>query len=153
MQPQPRVLPPTSLEVLTPAPPREVVALDSDFTDPAPSPELLSRVVEHYHRTFCERKDAQGYLAKRGLTDADLLRAVKVGYADGSLLKTLPRSGELRDQLVRLGVVTAEGRELPGRLCRRPDPGPALRPVDEPLRPRPADARATATSRARCAVS
>ncbi len=125
MQPQPRVLPATPIEVLTPPPPaREVVALDSDFTDPAPSPELLSRVVEHYHRTFCERKDAQGYLAKRGLTDADLLRAVKVGYADGSLLKTLPRSGELRDQLLRLGVVTPEGRELLGGCVVVPIPDP-----------------------------
>jgi DNA primase len=75
---------------------------------------LLSRVVEHYHRTFCERKDAQDYLAKRGLTDVDLLKVFKVGYADGSLLKLLPKDGDVRDQLVKLGVVTREGRELLG---------------------------------------
>src|SRR5262245_58161481 len=34
---------------------------------------ILPRVIDHYHRTFCERKDAQTYLAKRGLTDLDLL--------------------------------------------------------------------------------
>src|SRR5208337_216833 len=85
---------------------------------------LLSRVVEHYHRTFCERKDAQEYLAKRGLTDTDLLRVFKVGYADGSLLKLLPKDGELRDQLLSLGVITKEGRELLGGCVVFPIPDP-----------------------------
>ena len=85
---------------------------------------LLARVVEHYHRTFCERKDAQGYLKQRGLVDVDLLRALKVGYADGSLLKTLPRSGELKDQLAKLGVITSEGRELLGGCVVVPIPDP-----------------------------
>jgi len=75
---------------------------------------LLARVVDHYHRTFCERPDAQEYLAKRGLADPDLLKAFKVGYADGSLLKLLPKDGELREQLAALGVLTKEGRELLG---------------------------------------
>ncbi len=85
---------------------------------------LLARVVDHYHRTFCERKDAQEYLAGRGLSDPDLLRAVKAGYADGSLLKLLPKTGELRSQLVSLGVVTAEGRELLGGCVVIPIPDP-----------------------------
>ncbi len=82
-------------------------------SDVAPGP-LLARVVDHYHKTFCERADAQEYLKKRGLTDPDLLRAHKVGYADGSFLKLVPRDGELRQQLLCLGVVTEEGRELLG---------------------------------------
>lgn len=86
---------------------------------------LLSRVVEHYHRTFCERKDAQEYLAKRGLADADLLKVFKVGYADGSLLKLLPKAGEVRDQLLSLGVITHEGRELLGGCVVIPIPDPA----------------------------
>ena len=90
----------------------------------APGP-LLSRVVEHYHRTFCERKDAQLYLAKRGLTDADLWKVFKLGYADGSLLKAIPKGGEVRDQLGKLGVVTAEGRELLGGCIVVPIPDPA----------------------------
>ena len=36
-----------------------------------PPSALLTRVVDHYHRTFCERRDAQDYLASRGLTDPD----------------------------------------------------------------------------------
>jgi DNA primase len=81
-------------------------------------------VVEHYHRTFCERRDARAYLEKRGLTDADLLRVFKVGYADGSLLKAVPKASELREELVALGIVTAEGRELLGGCIVVPIPDP-----------------------------
>ena len=73
---------------------------------------LLDRVVAHYHRTFCTHAGAQAYLTRRGLTSADLLKAFQIGYADGSLLKRIPRMGELRDELRALGVITAEGREL-----------------------------------------
>jgi DNA primase len=90
----------------------------------ARSPLLLSRVVEHYHRTFCERKDAQAYLAKRGLTDIDVLKAFKVGYADGSLLKTIPKNGGARLELLSLGVLTKEGRELLGGCVVVPIPDP-----------------------------
>jgi DNA primase catalytic core len=95
-----------------------------DNPEPINRSALLARVVDHYHRTFCERKDAQEYLAGRGLSDPDLLRAVKAGYADGSLLKLLPKTGELRNQLVSLGVVTAEGRELLGGCVVVPIPDP-----------------------------
>ena len=106
-----------------------------------PAAALLARVVEHYHRTFCEREDAQAYLVKqRGLTDLDLLRALKVGYADGSLLKVIPKNGELRDQLRRARRHHARGPRAARRLCRRPDPRPAHRRMDEPLRPRAEDA-------------
>ena len=82
------------------------------------------RVVEHYHRTFCEREDAQEYLRKRGLTDARSAARLKVGYADGSLLKRAPEDGELREQLQALGVITAEGRELLGGCIVVPIPDP-----------------------------
>ncbi len=85
---------------------------------------LLSRVVEHYHRTFCERKDAQAYLAKRGLTDTDVLKAFKVGYADGSLLKTIPKDGDVKQELLSLGVLTRESRELLGGCVVVPIPDP-----------------------------
>jgi hypothetical protein len=88
------------------------------------SGEVLSRVVEHYHQTFCEREDAQAYLVERGITDCDLVRALKIGYADGSLLETTPRAGELRDALLALGVVTPEGRELLGGCVVVPLPDP-----------------------------
>jgi DNA primase len=90
----------------------------------APTSSLLSRVVDQYHRTFCERKDAQEYLAKRGLTDTDVLKAFKVGYADGSLLKAIPKNGDVKAELLSLGVVTKEGRELLGGCVVVPIPDP-----------------------------
>jgi DNA primase len=123
MQERPRVLPRAPLEVLR-TPPRNGTVLDHDFLPPASAPDVLARVVEHYHRTFCERADAQEYLRQRGLVDPDLLRALKIGYADGSLLKTVPATGELRKQLQALGVLTAEGRELLGGCVVVPIPDP-----------------------------
>ncbi len=92
----------------------EVPQIETAAVDSATTRRLLGSVVGHYHRTFCERPDAQEYLKGRGLVDIELLKAWKVGYADGSLLKTLPKSGEVRDGLTALGVITAEGRELMG---------------------------------------
>ena len=123
MQERVRIVQRTPLQALTPPPGYEGGAEGAPLKG-APPTAVLSRVVEHYHRTFGERKDAQEYLARRGLTDPDLLRAVKIGYADGSLLKTLPRSGEVRDQLAKLGVITAEGRELLGGCIVVPIPDP-----------------------------
>jgi DNA primase catalytic core len=122
MEERPRLLARKPLRALTPPP-----GPDGDgeaFSDTAAARAVLARVVEHYHRTFCEGKDAQEYLARRGLTDGDLLRALRIGYADGSLLKAIPRSGELRERLLALGVVTAEGRELMGGCVVVPIPDP-----------------------------
>jgi DNA primase catalytic core len=106
--------------------PAEALArpLHSSGNGHAAAGPLLARVVEHYHRTFCERVDAQEYLRQRGLVDADLLRAHRVGYADGSLLKVLPKDGDVRRELVALGVITSEGRELLGGCIVVPIPDP-----------------------------
>jgi len=123
MEERPRVVQRAPLEALIPPPGRR------DSAEGAPLPgtppvAVLARVVEHYHRTFCERADAQEYLRKRGLTDSDLLRAHKVGYADGSLLKVIPRAGEIREELRVLGVITPENRELLGGCIVVPIPDP-----------------------------
>ena len=127
MEDRPRVLARTPLAALTP-PSEKPGAEGAPLHGAGPGGPVpraaLARVVEHYHRTFCEREDAQAYLAKRGLTDADLLRALKVGYGDGSLLKLIPRSGELREQLLALGVITPQGRELLGGCIVVPIPDP-----------------------------
>lgn len=102
----------------------EVPQIETAPVDSSTTRRLLGSVVEHYHRTFCERPDAQEYLKSRGLVDAELLRSWKVGYADGSLMKTIPKSGEVRDGLVALGVITAEGRELMGGCVVFPIPDP-----------------------------
>jgi DNA primase catalytic core len=123
MEERPRILQRTPVEALTP-PPQSKDSAEGAPLQGAPPTAVLPRVVEHYHRTFCERKDAQEYLARRGLADADLLRALKVGYADGSLLKLVPKSGQVRDQLLALGVITPEGRELLGGCVVVPIPDP-----------------------------
>jgi DNA primase len=92
---------------------------------PPSSPELLSRVVEHYHKTLCEREDAQEYLRSRGLVDAQLVLDFQLGCADGSLLKLVPKGGALRKELVALGVVTESGRELLGGCLVVPIPDPS----------------------------
>ena len=131
MQERPRIQQRTPLAALTPLrnpalaskPTAEGAPLQG--APPRPAPLFVPpAVVEHYHRTFCERADAQEYLKKRGLTDADLLRALKIGYADGSLLKTIPKTGELREQLLALGLITPEGRELLGGCIVVPIPDP-----------------------------
>ncbi len=99
---------------------------------PAPAPiavpvnrgEVLARVIEHYHRAFGDSAEAQAYAKGRGLVDMDLLRALRIGYAGGSLLARLPKDGELRRALVELGVLTAEGRELLGGCLVVPIPDP-----------------------------
>ncbi|MDH5658212.1 MAG: CHC2 zinc finger domain-containing protein [Nitrosopumilus sp.] len=107
-------------------PPPAVEPATSALRAPArPATHLLNHVVEHYHKTFCERADAQGYLAQRGLTNLDMLRAHKIGYADGSLLKLVPREGTLRDELRTMGVISQQGRELLG--------GCVVVPIKDPL--------------------
>ena len=88
------------------------------------SRDILSRVVEHYHKSFCEREDAQEYLRRRGLADPQLILDYKMGYADGSLLELVPKVGELREELVTLGVITKQGRELLGGCIVVPIPDP-----------------------------
>ena len=129
METRQRIRQQTPLEALTPPPNGRGASTSNPSTDDKASSEpavadVLPRVVEHYHRTFCEREDAQAYLRKRGLTDVDLWRAHRIGYADGSLLKVIPKTGEVRRALKTLGVVTAQGRELLGGCLVVPIPDP-----------------------------
>ncbi len=48
----------------------------------------------------------------------------RIGYADGSLLKLVPKEGELREELVSLGVITEKGKELLGGCVVVPIPDP-----------------------------
>jgi DNA primase catalytic core len=111
MEARPRARRRTPVEALTPPPEPKAAVIP-----PA--------VVDHYHRTFCEREDAQTYLVKRGITDTDLVQALKIGYADGSLLKAIPKTGTLRKQLLELGLITTQGRELLGGCIVVPIPDP-----------------------------
>jgi DNA primase len=74
--------------------------------------KLLNRVIEFYHTAFGEDPRASQYLEKRGITDKALYSAHKIGFANGTLLNTLPDQGDILYQLKDLGVLTDQGCEL-----------------------------------------
>ena len=76
-----------------------------------PASELLETVVSHYHESLLSSKEARTYLEKRKLWSPDLIRAFRLGFADGSLLERLGKS-PLKKDLRALGVLTGSGREL-----------------------------------------
>ena len=90
---------------------------------PAPSPEkqpaaptakqikLLSRVIEFYHKAFCEDGRALEYLTGRGITDNALFAAHKIGFANGTLLNVLPQDGDITSELKELGILNERGGE------------------------------------------
>ncbi len=104
MEDRPRTLRLVTDDALAPPAPSKPVTSASGNGHDVPAGVVLTHVVEHYHKTFCEREDAQAYLKQRGLLDRDLL--------------------ELRDQVRALGVVTPEGRELLGGCIVVPLPDP-----------------------------
>jgi len=73
--------------------------------------KLLNRVIEFYHTAFCEDPRAKEYLINRGITDNAIFSDFKVGFANGTLLNTLPSEGDIFEQLKRIGVLTEKGNE------------------------------------------
>ncbi len=74
--------------------------------------KLLARVIEFYHTAFGEDSRARQYLENRGITDKSVFSAHKIGFANGTLLNTLPDQGDIIAQLKELGVLTDKGREM-----------------------------------------
>ncbi len=72
---------------------------------------LLTRVMERYFQRFKECPEAQQYLTRRGLSSRELWETFRIGYADGTLLKSLPSGGAVREQLTQLGILNADGKE------------------------------------------
>ena len=78
-----------------------------------PAPHvLLTQVALFYHQTLAASAAAKGYLSSRGITSADVIAAMPIGYADGSLLERAPEGSETHAALLALGVITPKGREL-----------------------------------------
>jgi DNA primase len=73
--------------------------------------KLLNRVIEFYHTAFCEDPRAKEYLIKRGITDNTIFSDFKIGFANGTLLNTLPGEGDIFEQLKQIGVLTEKGNE------------------------------------------
>lgn len=98
----------------------EPVKLARKLTVPiAPSAadgELLNQVVDFYHQTLLESPDALAYLARRGLSDPELIVRFKLGYANRTLGYRLPArnvkaGGELKGRLQRIGILRESGHE------------------------------------------
>jgi len=73
-------------------------------------PDLLARVCEIYHRCLLGSEAPQTYLKGRGL-GTEVWKAFRVGFCDGSLLKTLPNDGEVIAALQGLGLLTQDKKE------------------------------------------
>lgn len=73
--------------------------------------KLLSRVIEFYHKAFCEDGRARDYLTGRGITDNALFAAHKIGFANGTLLNVLPQEGDVTGELKELGILNERGNE------------------------------------------
>lgn len=67
--------------------------------------ELLERAVSFYEKTFSDSPKGKKYLESRGVTDMGLFGKHRIGLADGSLLKALPSSGNILDELKNLGIL------------------------------------------------
>ncbi len=73
--------------------------------------KLLNRVIEFYHTAFAEDPRAKEYLINRGITDNAVFSDFKVGFANGTLLNTLPGEGDIYNQLKQIGVLNSKGNE------------------------------------------
>ena len=100
-----------------PAPPAATPAATPSATrapvDPARRRKLLSRVAAIYHKSYRETQVAQDYLVRiRGVGLESVAAKHEIGYAGGTALAaTLPDEGAVVEDLVALGVVSAQGRE------------------------------------------
>ncbi|MBI3926989.1 MAG: hypothetical protein HY319_15745 [Armatimonadetes bacterium] len=89
--------------------PKERPASEDHLPGGYTRPQLLERVTELYRQRFLESKEAQEYLAGRGLGSPELWQTFRVGYAGGVL--NLPDEGPIREAMQQLGVLDRRGRE------------------------------------------
>lgn len=101
---------PLRLRAIEPAAP-PVDAVKEKMLTPALS-KLLARVADFYRRAFEEDPRGAEYLKSRGIKDAATFEVFRVGLANGKLRETLPKEGEVGEQLRELGILSAGGTEL-----------------------------------------
>ena len=78
--------------------------------------KLLGEVVDYYTRALKANPEALVYLAKRGLTNPDLIDTFRLGFSDRTLGYRMPAANrkagaDVRGQLQRLGVLRDSGHE------------------------------------------
>ncbi len=74
--------------------------------------ELLRKVSGFYHKTFFEDGKALDYLVGRGLKSEELYKTFKIGYANGTLKRTLPLRGAMIAALKEIGILNEKGNEF-----------------------------------------
>ena len=79
------------------------------FEATADDNKLLHRVVDFYHAKLKESPEAQQYLARRGLLNAEMFERFRLGCSDRSLGYLVPQKNrklgaELRGRLEKLGI-------------------------------------------------
>ena len=101
--PRPRSKPPAAVAKKADAKPAAAAEVDEH-------PEItLSTVSEHYHKRFCESREAREYLEKRGIKSPEIMRRFKIGFADGSIISMV--SNGQKGKLKSLGILNEAGRE------------------------------------------
>ncbi len=89
---------------------------EQPFEDYEADQHALRRVVDYYAERLAANPAALAYLEKRGLADAELLKAFRIGFCDRTLglrlpLKNRAEGAALRGRLARLGVMRDTGHE------------------------------------------
>lgn len=93
-----------------------VPKLAAPVTTDADDQVMLRQVIAFYHQALKQEQEAQLYLAKRGLDDAELINHFQLGYANRTLGLRLPQKNRkagnhIRAQLQRIGLYRDTGRE------------------------------------------
>ena len=107
---------PSSLAADTVVKTSTVPKLETPVTTDADDQAMLRQVIDYYHQTLKQEPEAQAYLQKRGLDDAELINHFKLGYANRTLGLRLPQKNrkagnQIREQLQRIGLYRDTGRE------------------------------------------
>ena len=81
-----------------------------------PDDVLLADVAAFYHRTLLEAPEVAGFLERRGLADAEMVDAFRLGFSNRNLAYRIPNrqraaGKKLRQQLQSLGVLAPSGHE------------------------------------------
>ena len=103
-----------AVSILSDTPLRAAVAVEKKKTAKRLSVshyKLLEKVIEHYFQSFTEETKARKYLEGRGITKKSLFSSYRIGYSNGSLLKSLAEDGEVVDKLKDLGILNEKGTE------------------------------------------
>jgi|TARA_B100000989_G_scaffold255149_1_gene203978 DNA primase len=85
---------PSSLAADTVVKTNTVPKLETPVSENADDQAMLRQVIEYYHQTLKQEVEAQAYLKKRDLDDAELINPFELGYANRTLGLRLPQKTE-----------------------------------------------------------